>query len=65
MSDVAWADPPAAPETIDNERGYGQEAIEIMLQMMANIRNLPVEILAAYAARMGIVFRSNPGMPHV
>src|SRR5690554_6416395 len=46
----------------ENERDYGQEAIEILLQEMENSREDLVVILAGYKDRMGRFFRSNPGM---
>src|SRR5450631_2875495 len=46
----------------ENERDYGQEAIEILLQVMENQRNDLVVILAGYKDRMDAFFRSNPGM---
>jgi probable Rubsico expression protein CbbX len=46
----------------ENERDYGQEAIEILLQAMENERHRLVVILAGYADRMDVFFRSNPGM---
>src|SRR2546421_9993792 len=46
----------------ENERDYGQEAIEILLQVMENERDRLVVILAGYADRMDEVFVSNPGM---
>lgn len=45
----------------DNERDYGQEAIEILLQVMENNRDDLVVILAGYADRMRIFYQSNPG----
>ena len=45
----------------DNERDYGQEAIEILLQVMENNREDLVVILAGYADRMDRFFGSNPG----
>ncbi len=45
----------------DNERDYGQEAIEILLQVMENNRDDLVVILAGYADRMDKFFHSNPG----
>jgi probable Rubsico expression protein CbbX len=45
----------------DNERDYGQEAIEILLQVMENNRDDLVVILAGYADRMDRFFASNPG----
>jgi probable Rubsico expression protein CbbX len=46
----------------ENERDYGQEAIEILLQVMENQRNDIVVILACYRDRMDQFFSSNPGM---
>jgi probable Rubsico expression protein CbbX len=46
----------------ENERDYGQEAIEILLQVMENQRDDLVVILAGYAQRMDRFFGSNPGM---
>ena len=46
----------------ENERDYGQELIEILLQVMENRRNDLVVILAGYADRMERFFGSNPGM---
>ncbi|MCB1490759.1 MAG: CbbX protein [Rhodobiaceae bacterium] len=45
----------------ENERDYGQEAIEILLQVMENNRDDLVVILAGYADRMDRFFQSNPG----
>jgi probable Rubsico expression protein CbbX len=45
----------------DNERDYGQEAIEILLQVMENNREDLVVILAGYSDRMDRFFQSNPG----
>ena len=45
----------------ENERDYGQEAIEILLQVMENQREDLVVILAGYADRMERFFQSNPG----
>ncbi|MFN3276328.1 MAG: CbbX protein [Paracoccus sp. (in: a-proteobacteria)] len=45
----------------ENERDYGQEAIEILLQVMENNRDDLVVILAGYADRMDRFFASNPG----
>lgn len=46
----------------ENERDYGQEAIEILLQVMENQRDDLVVILAGYKDRMARFFASNPGM---
>ena len=45
----------------ENERDYGQEAIEILLQVMENNRDDLVVILAGYADKMDKFFQSNPG----
>ncbi|MGH3190806.1 MAG: CbbX protein [Streptosporangiaceae bacterium] len=46
----------------DNERDYGQEAIEILLQVMEADRDDLVVILAGYRDRMDSFFASNPGL---
>jgi len=46
----------------ENERDYGQEAIEILLQVMENQRDDLVVILAGYKDRMETFFQSNPGV---
>ena len=46
----------------ENERDYGQEAIEILLQVMEGERDKLVVVLAGYKDRMDEFFRSNPGM---
>jgi probable Rubsico expression protein CbbX len=46
----------------ENERDYGQESIEILLQVMENQREDLVVILAGYKDRMDTFFKSNPGM---
>ena len=45
----------------ENERDYGQESIEILLQVMESQREDLVVILAGYADRMEKFFQSNPG----
>ncbi len=45
----------------ENERDYGQETIEILLQVMENQRDDLVVILAGYKDRMQKFFQSNPG----
>ena len=45
----------------ENEKDYGQEAIEILLQVMENQREDIVVILAGYRDRMDKFFSSNPG----
>lgn len=46
----------------ENERDYGQESIEILLQTMENNRDDLVVILAGYKDKMERFFQSNPGM---
>lgn len=45
----------------ENERDYGQEAIEMLLQAMENHRSDLVVILAGYKDRMATFFQANPG----
>jgi probable Rubsico expression protein CbbX len=45
----------------ENERDYGQEAIEILLQVMENQREDLVVVLAGYGDRMERFFSTNPG----
>src|SRR5438552_4886489 len=45
----------------ENERDYGQEAVEILLQVMENQREDLVVILAGYKDRMATFFECNPG----
>ena len=46
----------------ENERDYGQEAIEILMQVMENQRDDLVVIFAGYRNRMDAFFQSNPGL---
>jgi probable Rubsico expression protein CbbX len=46
----------------DNERDYGSEAIEILLQVMENSRHDVVVIFAGYKERMDVFYQSNPGL---
>ncbi|MGH3574863.1 MAG: AAA family ATPase, partial [Pseudonocardiaceae bacterium] len=46
----------------ENERDYGQETIEILLQLMESQRENLVVILAGYKDRMDTFFQSNPSM---
>jgi hypothetical protein len=46
----------------ENERDYGQEAIEILMQVMENHRDDLVVIFAGYKRRMDVFFQSNPGL---
>jgi probable Rubsico expression protein CbbX len=45
----------------ENERDYGQEAIEMLLTAMENQRDDLVVVLAGYKARMEVFFQANPG----
>jgi probable Rubsico expression protein CbbX len=45
----------------ENERDYGQEAVEMLLQAMESQREDLVVILAGYEDRMSTFFRCNPG----
>jgi probable Rubsico expression protein CbbX len=47
---------------VENERDYGSEAIEILLQVMEKNRDDLVVILAGYADKMDLFFSANPGM---
>jgi len=47
---------------VDNERDYGQEAIEILLQEMESERENFVVVMAGYRDRMEEFFQANPGM---
>jgi probable Rubsico expression protein CbbX len=46
----------------ENERDYGQEAIEVLLQVMESERHNLVVVMAGYRDRMEEFFRANPGM---
>jgi len=46
----------------DNERDYGSEAIEILLQVMENQRDDLVVVFAGYKERMDDFYKSNPGL---
>lgn len=46
----------------ENERDYGAEAIEILLQVMEGNRDDLVVIFAGYKDRMDIFYQSNPGL---
>nr|YP_009296633.1 putative rubisco expression protein [Apophlaea sinclairii]AOM65773.1 putative rubisco expression protein [Apophlaea sinclairii] len=47
---------------VDNERDYGAEAIEILLQVMENRREDLVVIFAGYKNKMNRFYASNPGL---
>jgi probable Rubsico expression protein CbbX len=62
MGGVLFVDEAYTLHKPDNERDYGGEAIEILLQVMENHRDDLVVILAGYADRMDGFFAANPGM---
>ena len=47
---------------VTDSKDYGQEAIDILLQVMENDRDKLVVILAGYKDKMEVFFESNPGM---
>ena len=62
MGGVLFIDEAYYLDRPENERDYGQEAIEILLQVMENQRDDLVVILAGYKDRMETFLRSNPGL---
>ena len=62
MGDVLFIDEAYYLYKPENERDYGAESIEILLQVMENNRDDLVVILAGYKDRMDKFFNSNPGM---
>jgi len=62
MGGVLFIDEAYFLDRPENERDYGQEVIEILLQVMESQRDDLVVILAGYADRMERFFRTNPGM---
>ena len=61
MGGVLFIDEAYYLHRAENERDYGQEAIEILLQVMEDKRDDLVVILAGYGERMASFFGSNPG----
>ena len=61
MGGVLFIDEAYYLHRAENERDYGQEAIEILLQVMENQREDLVVILAGYADRMDRFYSTNPG----
>jgi probable Rubsico expression protein CbbX len=61
MGGVLFIDEAYYLHRAENERDYGQESIEILLQVMENRREDLVVILAGYADRMERFFATNPG----
>lgn len=62
MGGVLFIDEAYSLYRAENERDYGQETIEILLQVMENQREDLVVILAGYKERMAQFFALNPGM---
>jgi probable Rubsico expression protein CbbX len=62
MGGVLFIDEAYSLHRPDNERDYGQEAIEILLQVMEEHRDRLVVILAGYRDRMDGFFALNPGL---
>jgi len=62
MGGVLFIDEAYSLYRAENERDYGQETIEILLQVMENQREDLVVILAGYKERMEEFFALNPGM---
>lgn len=62
MGGVLFVDEAYSLHRPENERDYGQEAIEILLQVMEEQRERLVVILAGYADRMAAFFAVNPGL---
>jgi probable Rubsico expression protein CbbX len=62
MGGVLFVDEAYALYRPENERDYGPEAIDILLQAMEEKREDLVVILAGYGDRMDRFFESNPGM---
>ncbi len=62
MGGVLFIDEAYYLHRAENERDYGSEAIETLLQVMENQRDDIVVILAGYKDRMDQFFQNNPGM---
>ncbi|MGH9303287.1 MAG: AAA family ATPase [Acidimicrobiales bacterium] len=62
MGGVLFIDEAYALHRPDNERDYGQEAIEVLLQVMEEQRDRLVVVLAGYSDRMDGFFGLNPGL---
>jgi probable Rubsico expression protein CbbX len=62
MGGVLFIDEASALYQPDNSKDFGQEAIEILLQVMENQRDKFIVILAGYKDRMDVFFQSNPGL---
>jgi probable Rubsico expression protein CbbX len=62
MGGVLFIDEAYSLYRADDSKDYGQECIDILLQVMENERDKVVVILAGYKDRMDVFFESNPGM---
>jgi len=62
MGGVLFIDEAYSLYRTDDSRDYGQECIDILMQVMENDRDNLVVILAGYKDRMDHFFESNPGM---
>jgi probable Rubsico expression protein CbbX len=62
MGGVLFIDEAYSLYRADDSKDYGQECIDILLQVMENDRDKLVVILAGYKDRMEYFFQSNPGM---
>ncbi|MGO9197009.1 MAG: AAA family ATPase [Acidimicrobiales bacterium] len=62
MGGVLFIDEAYALHRPENERDYGQESIEILMQVMEEQRDRLVVILAGYGDRMEQFFATNPGL---
>ena len=62
MGGVLFIDEAYYLHRASDSKDYGQEVIDILLQMMENERGRLVVILAGYKDRMDAFFGSNPGM---
>jgi probable Rubsico expression protein CbbX len=62
MGGVLFIDEAPALYQPDNSKDFGQEAIEILLQVMEKERDKFIVVLAGYKDRMETLFESNPGL---
>jgi probable Rubsico expression protein CbbX len=62
MGGVLFIDEAYTLYRAEDSRDYGQECVDILMQVMENERNRLVVILAGYKDRMDRFFESNPGM---
>jgi probable Rubsico expression protein CbbX len=62
MGGVLFIDEAYSLHRANDSRDYGQECVDILMQVMENDRDNLVVILAGYKDRMDVFFESNPGM---